>query len=896
VTGTTIGEAFVEVKPRTDGFEKSAQGGVEKGLGSIAKKAAVVFGAALATGAAAHFVSGFIQAAAESQKISRVTDAIIKSTGSAAQLSAEQVGNLATSLSNLSGVDDELIQSAENVLLTFTNVRNELGAGNNVFDRTTEAALNMATVLGGDPTSSIQQLGKALNDPAQGLTKLARAGVVFTDQQKEQVKALQESGDLLGAQKVILAELDKEFGGAAAAAADPFDRLHVAIGNLKEAIGGALIPILAPAATALANLVNTHQADIANLITAAFAGLGRVVAFLKPGVENLAAAFVTVRDAIVPVVEKIAAFVSDHLPSLSSSLQANTPLVEGFSTAIVALATALGGLAVAGAVGAQFGGLFTILGSLGSLVGGLVAVLPHLLTVLGALVSPLVLIAAAFVAAAAAGEALYKFVPPITAAFDALFGTLAPFAAALTFINPFVPLAVAAKFLFDRLGPLSPPIDAIGSGLAAIADASGAVGDAFSSISEIIASKLAPAVAFLSGLWDQYGDEVTGILAGFRDIAVAVFTDVTAILQVFASAVADVANIIIAVLGPALDFITATVQIALAPLGAVVSGALQLAVTAFQTFVAVIGPMWEALWTLVSDVVTNVIGPIRTIIEGFLTFIQGILDIIAGLLTLDWQRIWTGFGEIATAGVELVRGILGIFIGFLEGVWSNIADLLTLPFRTAWTVIQGVVEGGVTALRTALQAAIDYVATVWANIQTLITAPIEAAKAIILGVFGSLPGDIITALGDLSGRFVSVGRDIVSGIAQGIRDSPGAIAAAIKDAAVGALGSIGGVIGGAAEDVLGALGFASGGIVPGSSGRPVPAIVHAGEVVLNPVQQAQLIWNLARRDLGPATGSGSTVVDARFINEGTIWGIDDLDSILDAHLHRVVDAAQNGRR
>ena len=54
--------------------------------------------------------------------------------------------------SNLSGVDDELIASAENVLLTFTNIRNVVGEGNDIFDQATLAALDMSTALGTDLT------------------------------------------------------------------------------------------------------------------------------------------------------------------------------------------------------------------------------------------------------------------------------------------------------------------------------------------------------------------------------------------------------------------------------------------------------------------------------------------------------------------------------------------------------------------------------------------------------------------------------------------------------------------------------------------------------------------------------------------------------------------------
>ena len=163
-------------------------------------------------------------------------------------MTAKQVDALAASLSKVAGIDDEVIQAGENVLLTFTSVRNQVGLGNDVFNQATSAALDMSAALGTDLQGSIIQLGKALNDPIQGMTALRRVGVSFTEQQKEQIKALQESGDLLGAQKIVLGEVQREFGGAAAANATALDRLHVAVGNLEESLGTALLPAINSAA------------------------------------------------------------------------------------------------------------------------------------------------------------------------------------------------------------------------------------------------------------------------------------------------------------------------------------------------------------------------------------------------------------------------------------------------------------------------------------------------------------------------------------------------------------------------------------------------------------------------------------------------------------------------
>lgn len=873
---TVIGEAFVDVKPKTDNFSKDTEKGVSSGLGSVAKKVAIGFGAVLAAGSAVHFVGEFVKAAAEAQKISRVTDAILQSTGSAAGLSATQVGDLATSLSNLTGIDDDVIQAAENILLTFTSVRDAAGEGNDIFSRTTEAALNMATVLGGDPTSAIQQLGKALNDPAEGLTKLTRSGVVFTQQQKDMVEQLVAAGDTLGAQKIILDELDKEFGGAAAAAADPFDRLKVATDNLKESIGGALIPVLAPAATALANLVSNNQEAIAGGITRAFDALGSVIRFLEPGVRNVARAFQFMFEQIEPVVSAIAEFVSDHLPSLSGALAENTPLVEAFSTAIVAIATSFAAIGVASAA-------LGPLAPVASLLGGLAEFVP----ILGAAAGPLLVIAAAFAAAAAGGVLLFQRVDAVREAFEQLFGeTLAPFAAALTFLNPFVPLAVGAKALFDNVEPVRNVIHFLVDSFRGLADvvggiASGAgLGDVFAGISDALASidlsgisdiaatvggaiaggftstvsairgALAPAVQFLTDVWAKYGDEVTGILVGFRDIAIAVFERAAALIGVFAAQIANVASVIIDLVGPAFQVLGAVIEITLAPLGAVISGALGFAQVAFETFIGVVGPAWEALWGLVSSVVANVLGPLSDIIEGFLGVIRGFVDIVAGLLTLDWERIWSGVGEIAGAAIEITRGIMEVFLGFLAAVWSNAETLLTLPFVIAWATIQGVVDAAVVVVTAALQGVINFVSSVWANIGTFLTAPVEAAKVVIEGLiaavvllFAAMPGQVAAALGSFAGAIVGV-----------ITGAVGAVVGAVTSLVSSAVAEIA-LLPGKAATALASLGTSIAGAIASAATQAVQA---AGTLVSSVVEK---IGELPGRVASVIGGVASAIAD-----------------------------------
>lgn len=245
-----VGRASDQVE-RKFGFLAARSHGLTAGMTAGFGKIVAAMGAV----ATVSVFKDFINEARESRKVGALTEAVIKSTGGVAKISAKQVGDLATAISNKTGADDEAVQSGENLLLTFTNVKNSVGKGNDIFNQATQTIVDMTAALNGGQVSqegvkaSSIQLGKALNDPIKGVTALQKVGVSFTQSQKDQIKTLVESGDTLGAQKIILKELGKEFGGAAAAASDPLQKLSTIVGNVKEAIGTALLPIVDKAAT-----------------------------------------------------------------------------------------------------------------------------------------------------------------------------------------------------------------------------------------------------------------------------------------------------------------------------------------------------------------------------------------------------------------------------------------------------------------------------------------------------------------------------------------------------------------------------------------------------------------------------------------------------------------------
>jgi hypothetical protein len=175
---------------------------------------------------------------AEQEQVEARLAQTLSSTGFAAGISEQALLDMASSLQDVTKFGDEAIIGAESLLLTFKSI------GKDVFPDALETVLDMSEALGQDLKQSSIQLGKALQDPTQGLTALRRVGIQFTDEQENQIKAMQDAGEMAEAQRLILAELESQFGGVARAAADTASGVRVqltnAFGDLKEAVGGML--------------------------------------------------------------------------------------------------------------------------------------------------------------------------------------------------------------------------------------------------------------------------------------------------------------------------------------------------------------------------------------------------------------------------------------------------------------------------------------------------------------------------------------------------------------------------------------------------------------------------------------------------------------------------------
>lgn len=250
---------------------------IENKAGKVASGAGMA-GAALTatvTTSALMFGQQSIDAALESRDAIGQVEASLASMGrqsefTSAQLALMAQGEMRKSLYD----DDQILREVTSTMLTFGNVQGAM------FNRAQAAAVDLSVKFKKDLAGSAVMVGKALQDPVKGVSALSRAGVSFSAAQKEMIKSMVEAGDKAGAQRLIMAELEKQVAGSAEAArkANPGAAAKQAYDELQENVGGKLLPLQMKVWTMMgkvADAFNNASPAMQNFVV--YAGIGAAV-------------------------------------------------------------------------------------------------------------------------------------------------------------------------------------------------------------------------------------------------------------------------------------------------------------------------------------------------------------------------------------------------------------------------------------------------------------------------------------------------------------------------------------------------------------------------------------------------------------------------------------------
>jgi hypothetical protein len=277
-------------------------GGVQaklKGFQNSLKKAGQVSSIALGglTAATVMAVRGAEEAAVANQRLAN----ILASMGYPEATKRAQ--EYADTLELTTGVEAEVIKLTQAKLATFKNLTATVNETGGAFDLATVAAIDMAAAGFGSAESNAVQLGKALEDPIKGINALTRSGITFTDAEKEKIKTMVESGNVLDAQTMILEAIEKQVGGTAAATVTGSQKMSLALGAVSDAIGTALLPFVTQLSEKVLQFTPILEANADTFIK-----VGAAIAVVAVSVKTLQFAILAVNTVIQVATGIMAAF------------------------------------------------------------------------------------------------------------------------------------------------------------------------------------------------------------------------------------------------------------------------------------------------------------------------------------------------------------------------------------------------------------------------------------------------------------------------------------------------------------------------------------------------------------------------------------------------------------
>lgn len=578
-----------------------------------ASKALLAGVAALGAGVVAFGVVS-VKAYEDSQNVQAQLAAAIKSTGGAAGQTIDALNQQSHALQEQTKYSDEAVGSAQAMLLTFT------GISGKTFPEATKTTLDMAQALGMDATDAAMQLGKALNDPATGMTKLMRVGVTFNDQQQTQIKSMQQAGDVAGAQAIILKELQKEFGGSAEAAGSTFagqlEKLKNNFNDLQETVGKTIINALLPLVTAFSNWVN--KVSDAGGMLAYFQGLfeqhrallvivaGAIIGGLIPAVVTLAASFWAMAAPLIPflavgalvavVVEKLV----EHFGGWRKVMADIKPYIEDVKNVLAVLWTGLSGgdatMTGAGRGFDKFGN--SVMGLHDNIVNLAKAVEGDLLTAWH-------LIQAAFDFLKPSLEALgttimTKIYPAIIHLWQALSPALVD---ALKIIGVVIG-AIVVVALWLAINVLNIMISTLTWLIQVVANVAGFIGSAFMGIVHFIET----AVATIVTDWQQWQANMQAIATAVGNFFSGVWNAIVGAFQAIIGAIGNIIGVYVGIWQ------------------AIISGFIGVVSWVFNAAVGVA----QAVWHGITDFISNEINGWRNIINRVGGFFSDVASSIAG--------------------------------------------------------------------------------------------------------------------------------------------------------------------------------------------------------------------------------------------------------------------------
>lgn len=618
------------------------------------------------------------------------------------------------------------------------------------------------------------------------------------DGMSESFKAL-GSGDMAAFEESLkdLAPSAREFARAVRDIKPGFDqmkldiqqRLFEGLGDRLRTISGNYLPLLNGLFTDIAGSINSaghnladfvNQGDTVGQVGNLFGNIKQAVSDLVPSMVPLTQAFLTITEVGSRFLPRLASGFTDMAGRFSDFIDraaASGQLEQFFNNAIEALKT-LGRIA-----GNVFGGLKNVMEAARQSGSGLLTNIENLTQRFQD-----------WTGSFEGQQALTGFFESMRRVVEAL-GP--PFFSLITVIGrDFLPILAdiasiigpVLKPLFEALGGL---LRALRPVFQALAEALGLVMEAFGPFLDALAEAISGAMPQLRPMIVDIGKALANLVTAMIPLAplfVELLQTILPILPPFIQMIADIMPSLIELLKALMPIVQALADlfIAIMPIIADVANiiltvlipVIQFIATVVSTVVNIVTGLIQGIWNVITTVFTAIADFIGNIWSSVGDFFNGIWEAIKGVFSGSLSAIWEGikstFGDIGNkilgvmgnilSGVgDAIGGVVDWFLGLPGQIWEAVKGAARWLYETGKNIIMGLINGIKDMFKKIISAITDTV-----------SGAINAAKE---GLGIASPSKV----------FAEIGRNVGLGLADGIASMEGVVtdaASSLADAAI----------------------------------------------------------------------------------------------------------------
>lgn len=302
-----------------------------------------------------------------------------------------------------------------------------------------------------------------------------------------------------------------------------------------------------------------------------------------------------------------------------------------------------------------------------------------------------------------------------------------------TVLSPFI------GAMTQGAGAIIPALDAINGALKPIM---ASFGDWMSTALPAFLTELSGGFTAMSAAFSDGEDEITSSgLAGFLEGVGVVARN---IFDAFEMAMPILADIFGPLIPQVIELVTS-----MSPMSML-----------FQSLLPVL-PMLETLFFNIADMVS-------TLLQAVLPLVQQLAGFLIPLFTQLWSAILPPLVGVLGQLMAAITPVIAALGPILQSVLSALMPLVTTVFsliQTVITTVLGVVSGIISAFSAALRG--DWGAF-WDSIGSVFETIVNGIGEFAVTFFTELPGNILSALGDLGSLLLDAGGQIMQGLWDGL--------------------------------------------------------------------------------------------------------------------------------